>query len=92
MCKADGFAVHPSPIMDDSTFMLTLRSKIFEQLSETGHAQDYFNCVLSVLRIMQRRATRCGNVVSLMDAYSIFIVERYYIEDVHFVMAHEFQF
>ena len=57
----------------DQAFVNHLREQIFAHLDTYGHAEDYFNVALGVIRMIQRTSDNVGRFISLESAYGVFI-------------------
>ena len=75
----------------DQAFVNHLRDQIFAHLDTHGHAEDYFNVALGVIRMIQRTNDSVGHFISLETAYGVFIhFESCHnlIEDIQFTLRH----
>ena len=57
----------------DQAFVTYLREQIFAHLDTQGHAEDYFNVALGVIRMIQRTNDNVGRFISLESAYGVFV-------------------
>ena len=57
----------------DRQFSDHLREQIFAHLDTQGHAEDYFNVALGVIRMIQRTNDNVGRFISLESAYWVFV-------------------
>ena len=70
----------------DLAFVQSLRAQIFAKCDE--HAEDYFNFVLSVIKVLQRREQSIGRALSLELAFAIFMNNSTYADDIHWMVKH----
>ena len=70
----------------DLAFVQSLRAQFLAKFDE--YAEDYFNFVLSVIKVLQRRDQSVGRVLSLELAFAVFMNNSTYADDIHWEIKH----
>ena len=70
----------------DLAFVQSLRAQFLAKFDE--NAEDYFNFVLSVIKVLQKRDQSVGRVLSLELAFAVFMNNSTYADDIHWEIKH----